>query len=116
MTIRIVPAITMILVVALGSFMPTAVVASTFSNLKGDPHVRSASALVIDIDGNVIYGKDIDTVRPIASITKLMTAMVIIDSGVDLQEKISGSAHGFPPRVWRHADPQADDPAGHHVL
>jgi D-alanyl-D-alanine endopeptidase (penicillin-binding protein 7) len=89
MTLRIVPAKTMILAVALGLFMSKAAVASTFSNLKGDPHVRSASALVIDIDGNVIYGKDIDTPRPIASITKLMTAMVIIDSGVDLQEKIT---------------------------
>jgi len=89
MTKRIVSAITMILAVVLGSFMPAAAFASTFSNLEGDPHVRSASALVIDIDGNVIYGKDINTVRPIASITKLMTAMVIIDSGVDLQEKIT---------------------------
>ncbi len=86
---RIVPVITMILAVALGSFMPAAVIASNFSSLEGDPHLRSASALVIDIDGNVIYGKDIDTPRPIASITKLMTVMVIIDSGVDLQEKIT---------------------------
>jgi D-alanyl-D-alanine endopeptidase (penicillin-binding protein 7) len=86
---RIVPVITMILAVTLGSFMPAVAFASNFSNLEGDPHLRSASALVIDIDGNVIYGKDIDTPRPIASITKLMTVMVIIDSGVDLQEKIT---------------------------
>ncbi len=44
---------------------------------------------MIDAKGQVIYGKDIDTVRPIASITKLMTAMVILDSGLDLNEKIS---------------------------
>jgi D-alanyl-D-alanine endopeptidase (penicillin-binding protein 7) len=86
---RFVPVITMILAMALGSFMPAVVFASNFSNLEGDPHLRSASALVIDIDGNVIYGKDIDTVRPIASITKLMTVMVILDSGVDLEEKIT---------------------------
>ena len=30
-----------------------------------------------------------DTIRPIASITKLMTAMVILDSGLDLDEKIT---------------------------
>ena len=89
MILRIVPVITIILAVALGSVMPVVAFATNFSNLDGDPHLRSASALVIDIDGNVIYGKDIDTVRPIASITKLMTAMVIIDSGVDLQEKIT---------------------------
>ena len=86
---RIVPVIAMILAMALGSLTPAVTLASNFSSLEGDPHLRSASALVIDIDGNVIYGKDIDTIRPIASITKLMTAMVIIDSGIDLQEKIT---------------------------
>jgi D-alanyl-D-alanine endopeptidase (penicillin-binding protein 7) len=73
----------------LGPLLPMEALASRFSNLEGDPHLRSASALVIGIDGNVIYGKDIDTVRPIASITKLMTAMVIIGSGVDLEEQIT---------------------------
>ncbi|MFC1720282.1 D-alanyl-D-alanine endopeptidase [Pseudomonadota bacterium] len=63
--------------------------ASNFANLKGDPQLRSASALVMGADGTVIYGKDVDAVRPIASITKLMTAMVILDSGVDLDEKIT---------------------------
>ena len=63
--------------------------ASHFTGLKGSPNLRSASALVIDAEGEVIYGKDIDTVRPIASITKLMTAMVILDSGLDLDEKIT---------------------------
>lgn len=86
---RMVPVISMILAMALGSLTPAVTLASNFSSLEGDPHLRSASALVIDIDGNVIYGKDVDTVRPIASITKLMTAMVMIDSGVDLQEKIT---------------------------
>ena len=63
--------------------------ASHFTGLQGSPQLRSASALVINEDGAVIYGKDVDTVRPIASITKLMTAMVIIDSGLDLGEKIT---------------------------
>ena len=63
--------------------------ASHFTGLQGNPQLRSASALVINEDGAVIYGKDVDTVRPIASITKLMTAMVIIDSGLDLGEKIT---------------------------
>jgi D-alanyl-D-alanine endopeptidase (penicillin-binding protein 7) len=63
--------------------------ASSFTHLEGSPGLRSASALVIDAEGNVIYGKDIDAVRPIASITKLVTAMVILDSGLDLDEKIT---------------------------
>lgn len=73
----------------LGSTLPVLIQASNFTGLKGSPNLRSASALVIDAQGELIYGKDIDTVRPIASITKLMTAMVIIDSGLDLDEKIT---------------------------
>jgi len=71
------------------SALPLATLASDFTDLEGNPGLRSASALVTNSEGNVIYGKDIDTVRPIASITKLMTAMVIIDSGLDLNEKIT---------------------------
>jgi D-alanyl-D-alanine endopeptidase (penicillin-binding protein 7) len=44
---------------------------SKFTDLQGNPGLRSASAIVLDSDGNLIYGKDVDTVRPIASITKL---------------------------------------------
>ncbi len=46
---------------------------------------------MLDASGNLIYGKDVDTVRPIASITKLMTAMVVLDAGLDLDEKITVS-------------------------
>ena len=60
-----------------------------FSELKGNPGLKSASALVLDSDGNVIYGKDVNTVRSIASITKLMTAMVVLDAGLPLDEKIT---------------------------
>jgi len=73
----------------LGLTLPVLVQASHFTGLKGSPDLRSASALVVGDGNEVIYGKDIDTVRPIASITKLMTAMVVIDSGLDLDEKIS---------------------------
>jgi D-alanyl-D-alanine endopeptidase (penicillin-binding protein 7) len=87
--VRIVKTITLTFVVLLASTLPFLTQASQFTDLKGSPALRSASALVINAEGNVIYGKDIDTVRPIASITKLMTAMVIIDSGLNLDEKIT---------------------------
>jgi serine-type D-Ala-D-Ala endopeptidase (penicillin-binding protein 7) len=52
--------------------------------------LRSSSALVQDAEtGEVVYGKNAETVVPIASITKLMTAMVVLDSGLDLKEKIT---------------------------
>ncbi|QIB65371.1 D-alanyl-D-alanine endopeptidase [Kineobactrum salinum] len=63
--------------------------AGRFADLNGNPGLRSASALVLDANGEVIYGKDTDTVRPIASITKLMTAMVILDAGLDLDEALT---------------------------
>ena len=62
---------------------------SIFSSLQGEPGLRSASALVLDSQGNLIFGKDANSVRPIASITKLMTAMVVLDAGLDLDEAIT---------------------------
>ena len=81
--------ISLLLIVVVAAPPPLTVWASDFSNLEGSPDLRSASALVTHSDGSVIYGKDVDTVRPIASITKLMTAMVILDSNLDLDEKIT---------------------------
>ena len=70
---------TLFSVLLLGLVLPILIQASHFTSLEGSPNLRSASAMVIDAQGQVIYGKDIDTVRPIASITKLIPAMVIID-------------------------------------
>jgi len=51
--------------------------------------LRSASALVLDADtGEVVYNKNSDAVVPIASITKLMTAMIILDRGLDLEQRV----------------------------
>jgi D-alanyl-D-alanine endopeptidase (penicillin-binding protein 7) len=51
--------------------------------------LRSASALVQDADtGEIVFTKNSEVVLPIASITKLMTAMVIIDRGLDLEDRI----------------------------
>jgi D-alanyl-D-alanine endopeptidase (penicillin-binding protein 7) len=63
--------------------------ASPFTELDGNPGLRSASALILDAEGNVVYGKDADSVRSIASITKLMTAMVVLDAGLDLKEPVT---------------------------
>lgn len=86
---RIVKAITFACALFIGASFPSLAVAGNFTNLKGKPNLRSASAIVIGADGKVIYGKDVDTVRSIASITKLMTAMVVLESGESLDEKIS---------------------------
>lgn len=69
--------------------LASGVQASHFTHIKGDPKLQSASALVLDSKGNVIYGKNVNAVRSIASITKLMTVMVVLDAGQDLKEKIT---------------------------
>lgn len=52
--------------------------------------IKSALALVVDQEtGEVLYSKNTDEIAPIASITKLMTAIVIIDSGLPLLESIT---------------------------
>jgi len=53
------------------------------------PNLKSASALVLDQSGQrVLYAKNVEWVVPIASITKLMTALVVLDSGLPLDEPI----------------------------
>jgi len=53
------------------------------------PNLKSSSALVIDqSEGTTLYGKNSDNVMPIASITKLMTAMVVLDADLPLEEPI----------------------------
>ena len=66
------------------------VAASPWDGLNPDElNLRSASVLVVDQSGNVVYAKHDDEPRPIASITKLMTAMVVLDSGLPLQQSVT---------------------------
>ncbi len=78
-----------LLVLATAVSTQAATTDTRFADIKGDPKLRSASALITGANGEVIYSKDINTVRPIASLTKLMMAMVILDAGLDLDEKIT---------------------------
>lgn len=53
------------------------------------PSINAKAALVMDAQtGEVLYGKNTNTARSIASITKLMTAVVIADARLDMSEKI----------------------------
>lgn len=52
--------------------------------------LHSSSALVLDQQsGQVLFGKNEHAIVPIASITKLMTAMVMLDANLDPAEKIA---------------------------
>ena len=51
--------------------------------------LRSSSVLVQDAsNGETILAKNADVVLPIASITKLMTAMVVLDRVLDLEDRV----------------------------
>lgn len=51
--------------------------------------VRSNSVLVVDANSSeVLYSRNANLARPIASITKLMTALVIVEAGLPLDEPI----------------------------
>jgi D-alanyl-D-alanine endopeptidase (penicillin-binding protein 7) len=82
-------------IVAIGALF--LVLALTVGFAQADPahqhirkvHLRSASALVQDArTGEVVFTKNSDQVTPIASITKLMTAIVTLDAGLDLEQRV----------------------------
>ena len=52
--------------------------------------LRSEVALVFDLDDNaVLYEKNSADLRPIASISKLMTALVVIESGLPMEDVLT---------------------------
>jgi serine-type D-Ala-D-Ala endopeptidase (penicillin-binding protein 7) len=54
-----------------------------------DPKLKSTSVLIIDQnDSSVLYSRHSDVAMPIASITKLMTALVVLDAKQPLDESI----------------------------
>jgi D-alanyl-D-alanine carboxypeptidase len=50
--------------------------------------ITAQSWLVADSNGNILQSENIDQQRPIASISKLMTAMIVLDANQDLDEEI----------------------------
>jgi serine-type D-Ala-D-Ala endopeptidase (penicillin-binding protein 7) len=58
-----------------------------------EPKLQSSQVLVFDpASGQTLYAKNADQATPIASITKLMTAMVVIDANLPLDEVIEITA------------------------
>lgn len=63
------------------------------SQAQRDPaklHLASGSALLIDLNSNKeLYASHADRVVPIASVTKLMTAMVVLDAKLPMDEQLT---------------------------
>ena len=71
-----------------GNARPAKVTTADFTK-DGEPNVSSSGVLVFDPNtGQTLFSKNADQVTPIASITKLMTAMVVLDAKLSLEEPI----------------------------
>jgi serine-type D-Ala-D-Ala endopeptidase (penicillin-binding protein 7) len=69
-------------VLALGAMHALAVVSG--------PNLLSQAAMIVDArSGESIYAKNANTVTPIASITKLMTAMIVLDAHQNLDQTLT---------------------------
>jgi serine-type D-Ala-D-Ala endopeptidase (penicillin-binding protein 7) len=68
-----------------------------------DPKLKSSSVLIIDqSDSSVLYSRHPDVAMPIASITKLMTALVVLDAKQPLDEpiQITDADRDFPKSAF----------------
>lgn len=63
----------------------------TLSSVTSAERITATSWLVADGDGKIIESVNAEQRRSIASITKLMTAMVVLDAGQELDENINGT-------------------------
>ena len=71
------------------SSSPAYVIRDT-TNYAAQPSVNARAALVMDAQtGEVLYSKNTNTSMPIASLTKLMTAVVTSDARLDMSEEIT---------------------------
>ena len=57
--------------------------------------ISAKSWLIADADGNILESENIDIQQPIASITKLMTAMVVLDANENLQQPLNKKFRGL---------------------
>ena len=63
------------------------------------PTVKSRAAFVYDIDGGrVLYEKNPDTPRPVASITKLVSSLALVSADPDLTQEFTIGPEQYPPR------------------
>ncbi|GAB1720801.1 MAG: murein-DD-endopeptidase, Serine peptidase, MEROPS family S11 [Nitrosospira sp.] len=74
--------------ITLAVFVTFALACATIAQ-AGGLHLRSHAALILDAEhGRVLFSKNPDNIVPIASITKLMTAIVVLDAKLPLKEGV----------------------------
>ncbi|ELJ6238302.1 D-alanyl-D-alanine endopeptidase [Enterobacter hormaechei] len=77
------------LLLGVSATAPAIAKTTAVATAAAQPQIASGSAMIVDLNTNkVIYASHPDLVRPIASITKVMTAMVVLDARLPLDEKL----------------------------
>ncbi|QLL11326.1 D-alanyl-D-alanine endopeptidase [Pseudomonas chlororaphis] len=83
-----------------GTLITQSAVARETTEAPRDPsqlHIASGSAMLLDLQTNkVIYSSNPDVVVPIASVTKLMTGLIVLDAKQPLDEYISVDISNTP--------------------
>ena len=94
--IRILHGLTVLLLAAL---LSTNTIAQT---KKTKQNSTTATYVLWNMDDNLVVAEqNLDTVRPMASITKIMTALVVINSGIDLDKTVTVTGLEHSPRIMR---------------
>lgn len=63
---------------------------SASSNATNEPVINSRSAVIYDrVSGEIIWGKDESSKRKMASTTKIMTAVIVIENVKDLSKTVT---------------------------
>jgi D-alanyl-D-alanine endopeptidase (penicillin-binding protein 7) len=65
------------------------------SNSSSSYEIKAKSWLIADGQGNVLEQENIEIQQPIASITKLMTAMIILDANENLEQPLKKKFRGL---------------------
>lgn len=65
-----------------------------FLNTAVAKDITATSWLIADYKGKIIDGENYNEVRPIASVTKLMTVMAVLDAGQSLNERVKTYTRG----------------------
>ncbi|MGF1686848.1 D-alanyl-D-alanine endopeptidase [Photobacterium japonica] len=74
----------------LSTLLLLVVSATSFTTLASNIETASVSAYVSELkSGDVVYQKNADVVMPIASLTKVMTAIVVLDAKLPLKEPLT---------------------------
>ena len=69
----------MIAAFLLGAALAAPASLATGEPVATDPYPKAAASYLVSIDGHIVWAREIDTPRPPASLTKIMTALILLE-------------------------------------